>query len=72
MRELTKESFEFRDYRLDVAERQLLLNGLSVPLTPKAFDVLAVLVQRSGRLVEKDELLRLVWDDAFVEESNIA
>jgi len=72
MRELTKESFEFRDFRLDVAERQLLLNGLSVPLTPKAFDVLAVLVQRSGRLVEKDELLRLVWDDAFVEESNIA
>src|SRR5215468_776204 len=72
MRELIAESFEFRNFRLDIAERQLLLDGSPVPVTPKAFEVLAVLVQRSGRLVEKDELLRLVWDDAFVEESNIA
>ena len=72
MREVTKGSFEFGDFRLDVAERQLLLDGSPVSLTPKAFDVLTVMVQRSGRLVEKDELLRLVWDDAFVEESNIA
>src|SRR5215470_9250416 len=72
MRELIKESFEFKNFRLDLAERQLLLDGSSVPLTPKAFDVLTILVQRSGRLVEKDELLHLVWDDAFVEESNVA
>src|SRR5215470_19988635 len=72
MLELTKVSFEFRNFRLDVDERQLLLDGSPVPLTPKAFDVLTVLVQRSGRLVEKEELLHLVWDDAFVEESNIA
>src|SRR5215470_7770251 len=72
MRELIKESFEFKNFRLDLAERQLLLDGSSVPLTPKAFDVLTILVQRSGRLVEKEELLHLVWDDAFVEEANIA
>ena len=48
------------------------INGNAVPLTPKAFDVLVVLVERSGHLVEKDELLRIVWADSFVEEANIA
>ena len=64
--------FKFRDFRLDVAERLLLRNGVSVSLPPKMFDVLAALVERSGHLVEKDELLRIVWEDTFVEESNIA
>jgi TolB-like protein/DNA-binding winged helix-turn-helix (wHTH) protein/Tfp pilus assembly protein PilF len=42
-----------------------------VPLTPKAFETLVALVQRSGHLVEKDELMKVVWSDAFVEESNL-
>lgn len=65
-------SYKFKEFRLDVAERQLLHNENAVSLTPKVFDVLAVLVEHGGHLVEKDELLRLVWEDAFVEESNIA
>jgi DNA-binding winged helix-turn-helix (wHTH) protein/TolB-like protein/Tfp pilus assembly protein PilF len=65
-------SYEFNRFCLDLSERQLLHGDSRVPLTPKVFDVLAVLVTRSGHLVEKDELLRLVWEDAFVEESNIA
>src|SRR5262245_7697831 len=65
-------SYEFSGFRLDPTERRLLQGDIQIQLTPKAFDVLAVLVERSGRLVEKDDLLRLVWDDAFVEESNIA
>ncbi|MEZ5428222.1 MAG: winged helix-turn-helix domain-containing protein [Pyrinomonadaceae bacterium] len=65
-------SYSFKEFRLDLAERQLLRNEDSVSLTPKVFDLLAVLVERSGHLVEKDELLRLVWEDSFVEEANVA
>lgn len=67
-----KHFYRFKSFRLDVEERQLLRDGVAVPLTPKAFDVLAALVERSGHLVEKDELLRLVWSDSFVEEANVA
>jgi DNA-binding winged helix-turn-helix (wHTH) protein/TolB-like protein/lipopolysaccharide biosynthesis regulator YciM len=67
-----KHSYWFKSFRLNVEERQLLDNGSPVPLTPKAFDVLATLVERSGQLVEKDELLKLVWADTVVEEANIA
>ena len=42
-----------------------------MPLTPKSFETLLVLVERSGHLVEKDELMKVVWADAFVEESNL-
>jgi DNA-binding winged helix-turn-helix (wHTH) protein len=64
--------YQFKSFRLDVDERQLLHNDLPVSLTPKAFDVLTVLVERNGHLVEKDELLRNVWSDSFVEEANVA
>jgi DNA-binding winged helix-turn-helix (wHTH) protein len=63
---------QFGDFRLDVAERRLLRNGRPVPLAPKAFDVLAALAARPGRLMTKDELLKEVWPDSFVEESNLA
>jgi Tol biopolymer transport system component/DNA-binding winged helix-turn-helix (wHTH) protein len=64
--------YRFKSFRLDVEEHQLLRDGVAIPLTPKAFDVLAVLVERGGHLVEKDELLRLVWSNSFVEEANVA
>jgi DNA-binding winged helix-turn-helix (wHTH) protein/tetratricopeptide (TPR) repeat protein len=67
-----KHFYQFKSFRLDVEERQLLHDNSSVPLTPKAFDVLAVLVERGGHLVEKDELLRIVWADSFVEEANVS
>ena len=63
--------YEFGPFRLDTAERLLLRDGVPVPLTPKAFELLVALVQRSGHLVEKDELMKVVWSDAFVEESNV-
>ena len=63
--------YEFGPYRLDTAERLLLRDGQPVPLTPKAFEMLVVLVERSGHLVEKDELMKVVWAEAFVEESNL-
>jgi DNA-binding winged helix-turn-helix (wHTH) protein/tetratricopeptide (TPR) repeat protein len=66
-----KHFYQFKSFRLNVEERQLLRNESLVSLTPKAFDVLAVLVEQHGHLVEKDELLRTVWADSFVEEANI-
>ncbi|MEK6320813.1 MAG: winged helix-turn-helix domain-containing protein [Acidobacteriota bacterium] len=67
----TKRIYEFGTFRLDTAERLLLCNGETVPLTPKAFDTLVVLVQKSGHVVGKDELMNEVWADSFVEESNL-
>jgi len=66
------DAFTFGPFRLDVQERLLLRRGKPVPLTPKAFAVLLVLVQKSGRVVEKDELVQAVWPDSYVEEANIA
>ncbi len=66
-----KHFYQFKSFRLDVEERQLLHEDSPVPLTPKAFNVLALLVERGGHLIERDELLKLVWADSFVEEQNI-
>jgi len=63
--------FEFGPYRLDTAERVLLRDGQPVPLTLKAFDVLRLLVENSGHIVEKDELMNRVWTGSFVEEGNL-
>jgi DNA-binding winged helix-turn-helix (wHTH) protein len=65
-------SYEFGPYRLLPQERLLLRDGEPVSLTPKAFETLVVLVERSGKLVEKDELLSEVWAGTSVEESNVA
>jgi TolB-like protein len=65
-------SYVFGAFRLDTAERLLLRrDGVRVPLTEKAFDTLATLVRREGRLVSKEELMAEVWPDAFVEENNL-
>ena len=63
--------FEFGDFILAPKERLLLCGGEPVPLTPKAFDILVVLVRRSGHLVTKDNLLQEVWPHTFVEEVNL-
>src|SRR5579859_5969907 len=64
--------YEFGPFRLDPTERLLLRDGRPIPITPKAFDVLLVLVQRSGHLIEKRELLEAVWPASFVEEGNLS
>src|ERR1700719_4608315 len=68
----TKVIFEFGPFRLNPSERLLLRDQVPVRLPPKAFDALVVLVENRGHLLEKDELLRKVWPDTFVEESNLA
>jgi DNA-binding winged helix-turn-helix (wHTH) protein len=66
------DSYEFGRFLIDVGERVLLRDGEDVALTQKAFDVLLALVERSGHVVEKEELLRRVWPDSFVEEGNLS
>jgi eukaryotic-like serine/threonine-protein kinase len=63
---------DFGPFSIDLEERVLRRDGRPVPLTPKAFDVLAALVEQPGRLISKEELLQKVWPDTFVEESNLA
>src|SRR4029078_8378348 len=63
---------EFGPFRLDPAERQLRRDGRPLPLTPKAFDTLLVLVQNAGRAVGKDELMEKVWPGTSVEEATLA
>jgi DNA-binding winged helix-turn-helix (wHTH) protein/TolB-like protein/Tfp pilus assembly protein PilF len=60
--------WEFGPFRLDETERLLLRDGEPVGLTPKVFDTLVALLERSGRLVEKDELMAKLWPDTFVDE----
>lgn len=66
-----KHLYEFGPFRLDPAERLLLRDGEPVPLEPKVFDTLVLLIRNSGRLLRKDELLSEVWPDAVVEEGSL-
>ena len=68
----TEDFYEFGIYRLEVSSRSLFRLGEFVPLAPKVFDTLLILVKEAGRVVTKDELMQQVWPDAFVEEGSIA
>jgi DNA-binding winged helix-turn-helix (wHTH) protein/TolB-like protein len=63
--------YEFGPFRLDPKERLLLRDGQALTLTPKAFDTLLLLVENSGHLLTKEEMLRRLWPDTFVEEANL-
>ncbi|MEP6703547.1 MAG: winged helix-turn-helix domain-containing protein [Acidobacteriota bacterium] len=65
-------AYSFKSFLLNVSERRLLDANRPVYLTPKSFDTLVYLVRHAGHLVEKEELLRAVWSESFVEEANLA
>jgi TolB-like protein/Tfp pilus assembly protein PilF len=67
-----KHYFEFGPFRIEHSERVLRRGTKVIPLTPKAVETLLVLASSQGRVVEKDELLRRVWPDTFVEEGGLA
>ncbi len=56
----------FKTFRLDTANHLLWRNGDRVPITPKAFDVLAYLVEHAGRVVTQDEILEALWSETYV------
>jgi TolB-like protein/DNA-binding winged helix-turn-helix (wHTH) protein/Flp pilus assembly protein TadD len=68
----TKHIYEFGTYQLDVEERVLVRQGRPVPLPPKDLETLVVLVEKTGHIVEKEELLEKVWPGVFIEENNLA
>lgn len=67
----TKKFYEFANFRLDLSQKVLQRDGKPVPLTPKVFDTLNILIESAGELIGKDELIQKIWQDNFVEESNL-
>jgi len=64
-------AYEFGPFRVFPVERRVLRGAEVVQLTPKVFDTLLALVQNSGRLIAKDELMKMIWQESFVEEGNL-
>ena len=71
MEQQDNRSYEFGRFRLNTAERVLLREGELVALTPKVFDILLTLVENCGQVVSKEDLMKRVWPDTFVEEGNL-
>jgi len=63
--------YEFGPFVLDTIQHVLLKDGRAVALTPKTYDTLLLLVQNGGRMLSKEELMKSLWPDSFVEESNL-
>ena len=64
--------YEFGEFRVNERERVLSRTGKPVPLTPKVFDLLLILIKESGSLLDKDTLLNEIWPDTYVEEANLS
>lgn len=71
MNESNKHCYQFGPFRVDAMKRRLQGDGGNVPLTPKAFDTLLVLIENAGQVVEKDDLMEKVWPGVAVEENNL-
>lgn len=71
MREQNHYVYEFGPFHLDASRRVLLKQGKPIKLFPKEFDTLLALVERNGEVLNKDDLMREVWQDTIVEESNL-
>src|SRR5580700_4128654 len=67
----TQRFYSFEKFRVDAGKRLFFCGERRAPVSPKVFDTLLVLVENSGRVVEKDELMKLVWPDTVVEENNL-
>jgi DNA-binding winged helix-turn-helix (wHTH) protein len=64
--------YEFGRFTLVPTEKRLMCDRKAVPLAPKVFDTLVLLVENQGRLIQKDELLKALWPDGVVEEQALA
>jgi DNA-binding winged helix-turn-helix (wHTH) protein/Flp pilus assembly protein TadD len=63
--------YEFGSFKVDVVNRLLLRDGEPLPLTPKAVETLIVLIERSGEVLSREDLMELVWPDSAVEDANL-
>ena len=64
--------FEFGSFRADAVQRLLFSGGEPVKLSPKAFELLMLLIQNPNQVIEKERIMREVWKDSFVEEANLS
>ncbi|MBV9570981.1 MAG: transcriptional regulator [Alphaproteobacteria bacterium] len=64
-------AYWFSDFELQPAERRLIHAGISIPLTPKVFEILELLVKHAGRVVTKDDIMAAIWPGRFVADSNL-
>jgi DNA-binding winged helix-turn-helix (wHTH) protein len=71
MNKLSRRTYSFEDFTLDLDRGCLLRSGQEVRLRPKSFEVLKYLVEHHGRLVSKNDLMRAVWADAFVTDDSL-
>src|ERR1041384_6560338 len=71
MSKVSHQIFEFGRFHLDAEQSRLTCDNETVPLPPKVFEILRVLVESHGRVVSKEELMSRVWPDTFVEENNL-
>src|SRR5688572_30437147 len=67
-----RDLYKFKNFHLDSGEKALLKDGKDVSITPKAFQLLRILVENHGEVVKKDELISRIWENSFVEEGNLA
>src|ERR1700689_2328655 len=68
----TRQLYGFGPFRVDPEKELLLREDEAVPIAPKAFQVLLVLIRHSKQVVSKDDLLKTIWPDTFVEEANLS
>lgn len=68
---MTTQIYKFDDFSLSPKQRKLLYLNSPVTISTKAFEILLIMVERQGEIVEKDEFLQKIWTDSFVEESNL-
>ena len=66
------DQYVFEQFRIDLAERMLTRAEVAIPLPPKGFDLLALLVQNAGNLLEKERIIQALWPGTFVEEANVS
>src|SRR5437868_4200239 len=67
-----KHVYQFGPFQLDTGQRLLMRDGENIPVTRKAFDTLCLLVENSGRVLQKEEMMKSIWPDSYVEEATLA
>ena len=68
---MDKRIYEFDEFLLDLEEKRLLRNGQTVSLQPKVFTMLVAFVEKHGELISREDIMKAVWADTFVEETNL-
>ncbi|HMS43756.1 MAG TPA: transcriptional regulator, partial [Pyrinomonadaceae bacterium] len=72
MKNLSSKIYSFGMFQLNASERLLFDGVKTIPMSPKVFDTLKMLVENSGRVLSKEKMMTEIWEDSFVEENNLA